>query len=498
MEKLEQFKGYLNKIENLRQATRLIHWDMSTSMPKNGAPANIAALTMLSTEAFKMQVADEMKEFVEVLSEPHYIENMDDISRKMVQEYKESYEENKNVPEELYSRYVSLTSESQHVWETAKHANDFETMKPYFEEMISLTKEVTKYTKPDKSTYDGLLDSYEKGLTEDNVDRLFKELKDGIVPLIAEISKRDMPDEALFSGRFSKTEQEQLGNYFLEVIRFNFDAGCMAESEHPFTLGSAPHDVRITTNYDLKDIRSSLFSVLHEGGHALYEQHIDPILVGTGLNEGTSMGIHESQSRFYENILGRNKAFWEKHYGKVQQIIPGYQDIPLEYFYRGINKVEPSLVRIEADELTYNLHIIIRFEIERALFNGTLEVADLPAVWHDKMKEYLGVVPDCHKNGILQDVHWPSGMFGYFPSYALGNIYSGQFLAQIEKEIGSIDQLLLEDRLSDITSWLGQKVHQYGRMKTPTEIIQGACNTGIDAKPIIEYYTRKYSKIYNL
>ena len=210
------------------------------------------------------------------------------------------------------------------------------------------------------------------------------------------------------------------------------------------------------------------------------------------------MGIHESQSRFYENIIGRNKNFWAQHYGKVQEVFPSYQGIDLDAFYKGMNKVEPSLVRVEADELTYNLHVIVRFELERALFDGSLAVRDLPAAWHDKMKAYLGVAPQTHSEGVLQDIHWPSGMFGYFPSYALGNIYSGQFLMQLEKEMGSIDDLLKEGRIGDITKWLGTHIHQHGAMKTPMEIIQDTCGTGLCAAPMLKYYTDKYSKIYQL
>lgn len=498
MEKLDQFKAYMRRINHYNQATRLIHWDLSTGMPKNAASANIDALTLLSTEAFKLQVADEMKDFVDTLSTADQLEQMDAISRKMVETCKKDYDENKNIPQDVYSRYVQLTSESEHMWETAKHANDFNTMKPYFEEMISLTQTMMQYTKPELTTYNALLDSYEKGLTENKVNELFTDLKDGLVPLIQAVSQKTNSDESLFKGYFDKSAQEKLSNYFLDVIGFNWDSGCLAESEHPFTTGNAPHDVRITTNYDLTDMRSSLFSVLHEGGHALYEQRINPLLVNTGLNTGTSMGIHESQSRFYENIIGRNQSFWHQHYGKVQELFPSYQNISLEDFYQGMNRVEPSLIRIEADELTYNLHIIIRFEIEKALFNGSLQVQDLPTVWHDKMKEYLGVTPSCHKEGVLQDVHWPGGMFGYFPSYALGNIYSGQFLSQIQKELGNLDELLLGNRLADITQWMSTNVHTHGSMKTPMEIVQESCHSPIQAAPILKYYKDKYSKLYNL
>ena len=326
-----------------------------------------------------------------------------------------------------------------------------------------------------------------------------KSSKEGAIYLIEAISKKDKVNQHIFNGHYPIHLQEKLSNYFLDVINFDFKSGCLSESEHPFTTGiNSPYDVRITTNYDINDIRISLFSVLHEGGHALYEQNINPKLVGTRLNTGTSMGIHESQSRFFENIIGRNISFWKKHYNKVCEILPSYSNISLDKFYKGINSVEPSLIRIDADELTYNLHVIIRFELEKALFSGNLEVKDLSTAWNDKMKEYLGIIPKDDTTGVLQDCHWYSGLFGYFPSYSLGNIYSGQFLSQIEKELGPIDYLIENDRLGDINNWLKVNIHQYGLMKSPTEIIKDSCNSSIDTKPIIKYYTNKYSNIYNL
>lgn len=498
MKGIQAFREYTKKIEDMRHAAMIISWDMETKMPKNGAEAHIASLTLLSSESFKMMVADEMKGYLDELTTEESMSKLTAIDKKMIENMKESYDEVKNIPPELHTRLVEVQSRSQHAWKTAKHANDFETMIPYFEEMIALSKEVSRCIKPEQDPYDTLLDSYEKGMTAEKISRVFTELRDGIQPLIEAISKKPRYDDCKFKGEYSKEAQKALAHDILHVMGYNFDSGRLDESEHPFTIGDAPHDVRITTNYDVTDMRPSLFSVLHEGGHALYEQHINPLLVGTFLNRGTSMGIHESQSRFYENIIGRNKYFWENHYHQVVKRFPAYKDISLDAFYKSINSVEPSLIRVDADELTYNLHVIIRFELERALFDGTLSVKDLPQAWGDKMKAYLGVEPGCHKDGVLQDMHWPNGMFGYFPSYALGNIYSGQFLMQLEKERGSIDELLKEDKMGQITEWLEHHIHQHGGMKKPIEIIQDTCGTGLDAKPIIKYYTEKYTAIYGL
>ena len=499
MDKLKEFKEYLNKINQYEQASNILQWDIQTCMPYNGGDSNTDVLTMLSSKSFELSVSDKMKDLLDNLTNPETFNNLDSISKKMISECKKQYDDNKNIPPNLYSKYIQVVSQSEQTWQKAKSDNDFKTMVPYLKEIIELTKEMYSYSKPNVDTYNALLDKYEKGITANQLDTIFKELKEGTIPLIEAISKNDKINQHIFNGHYPIHLQERLSNYFLDVINFDFKSGCLSQSEHPFTTGiNSPYDVRITTNYDINDIRSSLFSVLHEGGHAIYEQNINPKLVGTRLNTGASMGIHESQSRFYENIIGRNLSFWKKHYNKVCEILPSYSNISLDKFYKGINSVEPSLIRIDADELTYNLHVIIRFELEKALFSGNLEVKDLSTAWNDKMKEYLGIIPKDDTTGVLQDCHWYSGLFGYFPSYSLGNIYSGQFLNQIEKELGPIDCLIEDDRLVDINNWLKVNIHQYGLMKSPTEIIKDSCNSGIDTKPIIKYYTNKYSNIYNL
>ncbi len=498
MEILEQFKEHISKIEKLQHAAMILSWDMECSMPKNGVDAHIASLTFLSSEAFKLIIDPKIGGYLDELTKTGVIETLSEIDRKMVEDYKEDYDKVKNVPVELQERMTEVTSRSQHEWVEAKKNNDFETMCPYFEEIIKLQKEMASYTDPDKDPYDALLDGYEKGMTAHKIADIFEQLKKGILPLIEKIKNKSSYDEKKLAGNYPKSKQEELSQYLLKVMKYDFDSGVLDESEHPFTSGSAPYDVRITTRYDETDILSSAFSILHEGGHAIYEQHISPNLVGTSLNAGTSMGIHESQSRFYENIIGRSKAFWSRHYKEIVRLFPQYGEVSLDEFYKIINKVEPSLIRIEADELTYNMHIIIRFELERALFNGSLEVKDLPKAWNNKMQEYLGVQPTNDKEGVLQDVHWPGGMFGYFPSYALGNIYGGQFLKKIEEELGTVDKLLEEGKLELITDWLGQHIHKYGKMKTPTQIIEEISGGEIDAEPIIAYYNKKYTEIYGL
>jgi carboxypeptidase Taq len=299
-----------------------------------------------------------------------------------------------------------------------------------------------------------------------------------------------------FNKKFTKEEQESFGKFILEKMGYDFEAGRLDESEHPFTINFNNRDVRITTHYYENEFRSSVFSCIHEGGHALYEQDIPDELAGTMLGTGASMGIHESQSRFYENIIGRSKAFWTCFYPELKKRFPQFADVSLEDFYRGINTVEPSLIRTEADELTYSLHIIIRYEMEKAIFNGDVSVDDLPSLWNQKYREYLGIEPQNEKEGILQDMHWSGGSFGYFPSYALGNLYGAQFLGSLLKDIPDIFDKIESGDLDTVHTWLKDNIHKYGAVYKPAELIKKVTGEELSAKYFIDYLNKKYSEIY--
>lgn len=293
--------------------------------------------------------------------------------------------------------------------------------------------------------------------------------------------------------------QEALSKEILKSMQYDFDAGRLDTAVHPFATGLNPGDVRVTTKYDEKDFRTAVFGTIHEGGHALYEQNIDPKYIGTPLCDGTSMGIHESQSLFWENFVGRNKAFWEKYYEKLKEYGDGqFDDVDLETFYRGINVAGPSLIRIEADEMTYCLHIILRYELEKSLINGELEVKDLPDAWNNKMEELLGIRPTNDGEGVLQDVHWSGGAFGYFPSYALGYVYAAQLKAAMEKDLPHYDELLREGNLAPIKEWMTEHVHQFGKSKQPLEILKDVTNEGVNPDYLITYLRKKYSTVYQL
>ena len=493
--KLEEFKEYNRKIEYLNSASSVLYWDMRVGIPSKGVAYRGEVLAFLSGETYKLQTSSTMEEYIK------YFEgkNLDTINTSMVQRAKKNYNLTKKIPEKRYIEYVELTSNSEIAWQEAKEKSDFSIFKPYLEKIVDFNREFINYWGYEVNKYDTLLDFYEPGITVEKLDKVFTELRSAIVVLLEKIKKSSVsPRTDYFNENFSKVSQESFSKYILEKMGFDFEKGRLDESVHPFTIEFNNKDVRITTNYHEDDFRSALFGTIHEGGHAIYEQAIDDNLKGTLLGSGASMGIHESQSRFYENIIGRSKEFWTYFYIEAQKRFPQFKGVTLEEFYKGINHVEPSLVRIEADELTYSLHIIIRYEIEKALINGEIEVTDLPRIWGEKYKEYLGVEPKNDSEGVLQDTHWAGGSFGYFPSYALGNLYGAQFLNKMLKDIPDSFERIANGDLKFLQAWLKDNIHNYGAVYKPSEIIKKVTGEELTAKYFIEYLNKKYSEIYNI
>lgn len=494
--KLGEFKEYLKKLEYLNNSVAVLYWDMRVGIPKKAIPYRGEMLGYLSGEAYKLQTSDTMKEFIDYFS---VVEELDDVTKSMVESARKNYEQTKKIPEDKYKEYTILASNGEAAWEEAKEKSDFEIFKPYLEKLVAFNKEFIGYWGYKENKYDTLLDFYEPGITVKELDKVFGELRDAIVTLLNKIKNSDVkPNVEPFKRYFSKEEQEAFSKHVLNVMGYDFEAGRLDESTHPFTINFGNKDVRITTHYYDNDFRSALFSCIHEGGHAIYEQNIPDELIGTMLGTGVSMGIHESQSRFYENIIGRSIEFWKYFYPEVQKRFSQFEGIPLTEFYRGINVVEPSLIRTEADELTYSLHIIIRYEIEKALINGEIEVKDLPHIWNEKYKDYLGVEPENDAEGVLQDMHWSDGSFGYFPSYALGNLYGAQFLNKMIKDMPDLYKDIENGNLNNIREWLKENIHKHGSVYKPAKLIKDVTGEELNAKYFIAYLNDKYSKIYNL
>lgn len=494
----QEFLEYIGKMSAYEEALSLIFWDLRTGAPKKGIDGRSNVIGILSSEVFEMSTSEKMASFIAKLSEVEG--SITEITKKAIEHCKKEYEKNKKIPAQEYKEYVVLQSKAESVWEEAKEKSDFDLFRPYLEELVETNKRFITYWGYEGDKYNTLLDMYEPGMTVEVLDRVFGDLREKIVPLVKAISQSsDKPETNFLLEHFPKEKQRDLSIEILKQMGYDFQAGRLDETVHPFEITINRGDVRVTTKYDESDFRVAVFGTIHEGGHALYEQNISQDLIGTPLCTGTSMGIHESQSLFYENFVGRNDSFWKKNYELLRKYSNGqFEHVSLADFYKAINESKPSLIRIEADELTYPLHVIIRYEIEKGLFNDEIEVKDLPQIWNDKYEQYLGVRPDNDAQGVLQDVHWSGGMFGYFPSYALGYMYAAQFKHAMLKDLPNFDELLEEGNLGPIKEWLTNKVHQFGSIKKPFEILHDVTGEGLNPQYLVDYLYEKYERVYSL
>jgi carboxypeptidase Taq len=493
----QEFLEYVKKMTAYQEALSVLFWDLRTGAPKEGVEQRSEVIGVLSSEIFKMSTSPEMASYITELSSD---DSVSQLVKKTVEECKKDYDRNKKIPANEYKDYVILQSKAESVWEEAKSKSDFNLFFPYLEKLVSTTKKFIEYWGYKGNKYNTLLDMYEPGVTVDVLDNVFGKLRERIVPLVKQIGDApNQPETKFLYEHFPKAKQRDFSLKILDQMGYNFKAGRLDETVHPFAIGMNPGDVRVTTKYDENDFRTAVFGTIHEGGHALYEQNLSKELIGTPLCTGTSMGIHESQSLFFENFVGRNLSFWKKNYDLLKEYSNGqFSSVPLEDYYRAINESKPSLIRIEADELTYPLHIMIRYEIEKGLFNDEIEVKDLPQIWNEKYEQYLGVLPESDAEGVLQDVHWAGGSFGYFPSYALGYMYAAQFKNAMLKDIPQFDQLLENGDLKPIQEWLTENIHQYGKLKQPLEILESVTGEGLNADYLAEYLLKKYTDVYQL
>ncbi|MBM7703266.1 carboxypeptidase M32 [Metabacillus iocasae] len=496
----EQFHEYMKKIKSYGEAIGVMYWDLRTGAPKKGAEQRSEVIGMLSSEVFKLSTSEQMAAFIAKLGNHEIQAYISDITKKSLEECRKQYELNKKIPADEYKEYVILTSKAESVWEDAKNKADFAMFQPYLEKIVEYNKRFVEYWGYEGNKYNRLLDMYEPGVTVEVLDRVFGQLRERIVPLVQQIAASpNKPETAFLHKHFPKESQREFSLAILEELGYDFEAGRLDETVHPFATGLNPGDVRITTKYDENDFRTAIFGTIHECGHALYEQNISPDLIGTVLCDGTSMGIHESQSLFFEKFVGKNYSFWKRNYDVLKKYASGqFDDVALDDFYRAVNQSQPSLIRIEADELTYPLHIMIRYEIEKGLINGEMEVKDLPQIWNDKYEEYLGIRPNHDGEGVLQDVHWSGGSFGYFPSYALGYMYAAQFKKTMLQDLPNFDELLESGEGHVIREWLTERIHQYGSMKKPLEILNDVTGEGLNAQYLIDYLEEKYRRVYEL
>lgn len=492
---IEQLRAAEAKSAALGHAMGIIYFDAVTTAPKGTDEGRGRTLAMLSEESYKLTSGEEMGALLAFLEE-HRAE-LDAQTAREVELLKRSYDQLRRIPMDEYVEYTVLLNTAETVWENAKKNNDFASFAPYLEKIVETNRRFAGYYDPNKKPYDALLNEYERGVDTEMLDAFFSQLRETIVPLVKRVSEKPRPDDSFMHRAYPAAEQKKLAEKLMQVMGIDRSHCGLAESEHPFTTNFNNRDVRITTHYYENDLASSMYSVIHEGGHALYELGVADELQYTAASGGASMGVHESQSRFYENIVGRSKEFISAVFPMIKEIFPRQlEDVSENEFYRAVNIGEPSLIRTESDELTYCLHIYVRYELEKKLISGELAVADLPAEWDRMYKEVLGVdVPD-DTHGVLQDSHWAGGSIGYFPSYALGNAYGAQLLSVMEKDV-DVRAAMRSGDLSPITEWLHEHIHIFGSLYDPRELFERVCGK-FDAGYYTDYLTEKFTELYGL
>ena len=498
----EALKPYLDKYMAMNTAMALFEWDAETLAPKAAVNQTAKILGVIAGEAYNSIMNDEVKQVVYKLSEEvrEGVDNgLTEVEKGIVKELKKNYEHLEKIPEKEYQEYSELQALGASRWAEAKNADDFGKFLPTLKSLIEYTKKFAGYrAKAGEKLYDVLLNDFEEGFNQEILDKFFDKLKETIVPLLKKIKEKPQVEYDFLFKSYPVEKQKEFSKFVSEYLGFDMERGVIAESEHPFTNNLHNKDVRITNHFYDNNLESAIFSIIHETGHGIYEMNIPDELTQTPVGGGSSMGLHESQSRFCENIIGRSKAFWESIYTKLVEAFPEQlNDVEIDKFITAINRAEAGLIRTEADELTYSLHILVRYEIEKKIFNEDYPIEKLPELWDDLYEEYLGVRPTSYKDGILQDIHWAGGSFGYFSSYALGNAIGAQLYHQMKKEM-DFDGLLRKGEISKIIGWLKEKVHKYGKLKNTNEILLLATGEEFNADYYVEYLTEKFAREYGL
>lgn len=488
----------MKEISALAQAAGLVGWDQETMMPEKGTEARAEQEAALSGVIHEKIIDPKLGEMLRKLASESATLTEDE--RVCVREWLRDHEKSAKLPADLVRELSRVASLSYNAWVKARKESDFELYAPWLEKTLELKRRQADAVGYKNIPYDALLDDYEPYMTAEELDPIVNEARKKLVPIVQAICDSKVKiDGGVLTRRYPEAKQEELGRELLVALGLDMKAARLDRSVHPFCAGIAPGDVRITTRYDEKFLPESLYGVIHECGHALYDQGLDVKHLNTPLSEPVSLGIHESQSRLWEKIIGQSREFVSFVYPKLKKRFASQlKGFGPEKFYLAINRVEPSLIRTEADEVTYNLHVALRYELEKALIAGEIKVNDLPGIWNDKMEEYLGVRPSNDAEGVLQDIHWPHGSFGYFPTYLLGNIYAAQQWATICKKISGVKSKIARGDFAPILKWLNENIHRHGRRYTPVELIRVATGESPDAKYFIGYLKSKYGEIYKI
>ncbi len=503
-----KLRGLCSTIYDLVGANQVLSWDEQTYMPPGGGEGRARQLATLQRLAHELFINDEFGAALEAAVAEGADLDPDSDEAGILRRLKRDFDKSHRVPAEWVEEFAGAKSRAFQIWRQAKLDSDFKAFQPELERILSLRRAYAEMHPTDGQLYDALLDDYEPGIKASEVRAVFDQLRPRQVELVRSIAESPAAvDESILQRPFDIKQQWDFGLEVIESLGYDFRRGRQDEAPHPFTITLHLDDVRITNWPSAEAFGSILFASMHEAGHAMYEQGISPAMRGFPTLSGAtldpshsvSLGMHESQSRMMENLVGRSRAFWRGYYPRLQATFPSeLEGVDLETFYRAINRVKPTLIRVEADEATYNLHIMLRFEIEMGLVDGSLAVADLPEIWNAKMQEYLGLTPPDDRSGVLQDVHWSDGYIGYFPTYTLGNLIASQLWVHIQRDLPDLDRQIEQAQFSDLLAWLREKVHSQGAKYEPMELLRRITGEGLTAEPYLQYLTEKYSEIYAL
>jgi carboxypeptidase Taq len=498
-DQLTKLKEIVGRVSDVYAAEQLLGWDQQVNMPSAAAAYRGQMIGTLDEIAHNLFTSAEVGQLLEDLQAEakNWDPNSDDA--RLVKVTARQYEKRTKVPAELLVEFAQLTAVGHEAWAKARQEDDFSIFQPHLERILENRRAYARLFGPSEHVYDALLDDYEPGLKTAEVQAIFNSLRPQQVALVHAIAERPQPDDACLHQAFDEKAQQQFGLEVITRFGYDFQRGRLDRAVHPFCANFGIDDVRITTRYNTEFLNPALFGTMHETGHALYELGVDHALGRTPLASGASMALHESQSRMWENLVGRSLPFWEYFYPRLQATFPSQLGgVSLDTFYRAINKVEPSYIRVEADEATYNLHIMLRLELEIALLEGSLEVSDLPEAWNKGFKDYVEITPPNNRVGVLQDVHWSSGLFGYFATYALGNLVSVQLWERLRQDLPDLDDQMRRGEFDALRAWLGENIHRHGAKFEPQELVRRVTGSGIDPAPYMRYLTQKFGALYGV
>ena len=498
-EKLKRLKTILAEVSDLLSATALLSWDQQTYMPPGGVIARGNQIATLSSLGHSKFVSEEVGRLLEDLKA--YAESLDPESNDacLIEVTSRDYQKQTKVPSDYVAEFSRITVVAHGAWEEARKTDDFSHFQPHLEKIVEMRRQYADFFAPYDHVYDPLLDDFEPGMKTAEVQEIFTDLRPKQVELIKAISDKPEVDDSFLHQPFDDQKQWDFGVQAITKYGYDWNRGRQDKAAHPFTTNFGIGDVRITTWVESNFLNPALFGTLHEAGHAIYEQGVSKDLERTPLAGGASLSIHESQSRMYENLLGRSYDFWVYFYPKLQGVFSTeLGNVNLDTFYKGINKVEPSLIRVEADEVTYNMHVMLRLELEIVLMEGKLKVADLPSAWNERMVDYLGIVPPNDADGVLQDVHWSRGILGYFPTYSLGNLVSNQLWEKINQDIPGLSSQIQVGDFNELLAWLRENVHSHGSKFKPQVLVNRIVGSGIKPEAYVKYLNDKFGAIYEL